>query len=156
MKRGLRILNRREVRDILEKVDEAYGCTLALEHAFLTDDKNRAFIIHRDVSAIDFEQLRINSMGLYFAEVNKYGEVRLTIEGSQIVGPLATKNVVGLSEEQVRAYFKGEEVDVEVGVEGQPFVLLRYKNDFFGAAKYKEGKVLNYLPKVHRTTELIL
>ncbi len=150
----LRILNSREIRDIVSKLEKQYGCTLAFDFAFLMDSNDKIFIVDRDVSQIDFEKLRINSVGLYFAEVTKNGEIRLTMEGSQIVGQFARKNVVDLDEGQVRRYFLGEEVAVETDASG--FVLLRFHGDLFGAAKYKEGKILNYLPKYHRTKELIL
>ena len=103
---------------------------------------------------IDFEQLHINSMGLYFADINKYDELRLSIEGSQLVGPHATKNILELNEEQVRAYFRSEEIPMDT--KDTPFVLLKYNADFFGTSKIKDKKLLNYLPKAHRTKELIL
>ena len=155
----LRILNTREIREIISKLEEQYGCALRAlqrDYAFLMDQKDKIYIISRDVDLIDFEKLRINSMGLYFAELGKGNQLRLTMEGSQIVGPHAVKSVVELNKEQVKQYFQGQEVDIAIDVEGQPFVLMKYKNDFFGAAKYKDGKILNYLPKVHRTMELIL
>ena len=152
--KSLRILNTREVRDIISKLEKQYDCVLAFDFAFLMDSNNKIFVVDRDAAQINFEKLRINSVGLYFAEVTKNGEIRLTMEGSQIVGPLARKNVVDLDEAQVRTYFFGEELIVEADVEG--FVLLRFHEDFFGAARYKDGKILNYLPKYHRTKELIL
>ena len=152
----LKILNSREVKDIMKKLDEQFGINHKLDYAFLMDQHNKIWLIHKDITLIDFEQLRINSMGLYFAEVNKYEEVRLTIEGSQLVGTFATKNVFVLDKEQVKKYFKGEEVPLQLDVEGSPFLLLKFGSDFFGCAKYKDGMLLNYLPKYHRTQELIV
>ena len=149
-----KVLNTRDVKDILKKLEDMYGFTGKLDYAFLVDTKDNIFIIGKDVALIDYEQLHINSMGLYFGEINKYKEFRLSLEGSQIIGPYATKNVLDLDEEQVRAYFKGG--DVPIVHENTGFVLLRHRGDYFGAAKVKDGKLLNYLPKVHRTKELIL
>ena len=150
----LRILNTRDAHEIIEKLEKQYGCSLTFDFAFLMDSNDKIFVVDRDAAQIDFEKLRINSVGLYFGEVTKNGEIRLTMEGSQIVGRFAQKNIVDLDEEQVRKYFLGEEIAVDANAAG--FVLLRFKGDFFGAAKYKEGKILNYLPKYHRTKELIL
>ena len=150
----LRILNTREVKEIMKKLEQQFGITYKLDYAFLLDQQQKIWLVHKDINLIDFEQLRINTIGLYFAEINKYGEIRLTIEGSQIVGQFATKNVVVLDEKDVRLYFKGE--DVPMDVEGSPFLLLKFRDDFFGCAKYKDGELLNYLPKVHRTQELVL
>ncbi|MBI4153354.1 hypothetical protein HY497_02425 [Candidatus Woesearchaeota archaeon] len=152
----LAILNSRDVKGILKKLDEQFGIHCTLDYAFLMDQHKKIWLIHKDVNLVDFEQLRINSMGLYFAEINKYGEIRLTIEGSQLVGKLASKNVLILGKEQVKQYFKGEDVPVHLDVCGSPFLLLRFGDDFFGCAKLKEGVLLNYLPKVQRTQELIV
>src|SRR3989344_9409570 len=100
-----KVLNTRDVKDILKKLEDMYGFTGKLDYAFLVDTKNNIFIIGKDVALIDYEQLHINSMGLYFGEINKYKEFRLSLEGSQIIGPYALKNVLDLDEEQVRAYF---------------------------------------------------
>lgn len=156
MKSNLHILNSREVRSLLGQLEKQYGCVLELDYVFLQSDKDKIFIINRDIEMIDFEQLRINSLGLYFCEISKGGELRLTMEGSQLVGRYARKNVAELSEEQVRTYFRGQEVDWNNPTDGQPFLILKFWNDFFGAAKCKDGKILNYLPKIHRTTELML
>ncbi len=156
MKPKLHILNSREVRVIVEKLEEQYGCTLKLDYVFLKNQDDRIFIIGRDVELIDYDELRINTLGLYFGEISKNGEVRLTIEGSQMIGMHAQKNVVELPVEHVRAYFQGKEIELSLDIKGQPFVLLKYRTDFFGAAKYKDGTILNYLPKVHRTTELMI
>lgn len=152
----LHILNSREARDVLKKIEEQYGCLMHLDYSLLMDHDHHVFILHPDAAAIDFDKIRINSVGLYFAEVTKNGEIRLTLEGSQIVGPHARKNIVELTEAQARNYFRGEEVKLDVTVSGAPFLLLKLKDDFFGAAKYKDGLLLNYLPKYHRTKELIL
>ena len=150
----LRILNTRDAHEIIEKLEKQYDCELSFDFAFLMDSNEKIFVVDRDAAQIDFAKLRLNSVGLYFGEVTKNGEIRLTMEGSQIVGRFAQKNIVDLDERQVRKYFLGEEISGSFDVSG--FVLLRFRGDFFGAAKYKEGKILNYLPKYHRTKELIL
>jgi NOL1/NOP2/fmu family ribosome biogenesis protein len=158
MKR-LTILNTREVKEIITNLEEYYDCSLKTfqkEYAFLKNQKNNIFIVTRDVELIDFEKLRINTMGLYFAEINRHGEIRLSLEGSQLIGPKAKSNVLELTEEQVREYFQGHEIEMVIKTDDAPLLLIKFKKDFFGAAKYKDGTLLNYLPKIHRTQELIL
>jgi len=156
----LKILNTRESRDIIDKIEAQYGCKMVFNGSLLRDSKDNIYLISREIDKIKFENLRINSMGLYLGEINKFQQFRLSIEGSQIVGVKAKKNVIELTEAQVKQYFHSEEIiltsEQQASVSGEPFLLLKYKNDFFGAAKYKDGKILNYLPKVHRTEELIM
>src|SRR3989338_9709821 len=102
----LKILNSKEIKEILKLIESHWGAKLKLEYAFLRNPKNRIFIVNKDIGKINFSQLRINSIGLYFCEIDKLG-IRLSIEGSQIVGPKAVKNIVEINEEQTKQWFKG-------------------------------------------------
>lgn len=154
----LHIMNTREVKDVLEKLESYYGCDIMdmrSEYGFLIDQDDHIFLVSRDIEKIDLAKLRINSVGMYFAEINKYKEIRLTIEASQLIGPKAAKNVFDINSEDLKEYFKGKEI--AIGEEyGNTMLLIRSGKDFFGAAKCKDGTLLNYLPKVHRTKEIIL
>ena len=59
------------------------------------------------------------------------------------------KNVVDFDEKEVKAYFAGVDVVKDLGKENR-LMLLRYEQDVFGCAKYKEGKIINFMPKIHR------
>ena len=93
----LKILNNKEVKQIFELIERQWGARIKLDYGFLKNNKNRIFIISKDISKIDISKLRLNSVGMYFCETDKQG-IRLSIEGSQIVGPKATKNVIELNE----------------------------------------------------------
>ena len=49
----------------------------------------------------------------------------------------------------MKDYFSGIDLNKELGEENR-FVLLKYKEDVFGCAKYKENTIINFLPKIHR------
>ena len=83
-----------------------------------------------------------------FCEIDGKG-IRLSIEGSQIVGLKAAKNVVDLDEEETKRWFKGEDLEKECK-DCSGFVVLRHKNDFLGTGKYTNGKILNYVSKTRR------
>ncbi|MFH0868442.1 MAG: hypothetical protein V1831_03955 [Candidatus Woesearchaeota archaeon] len=143
----LKILNSKEIKEILKLIESQWGAKLKLDYAFLQNPKNRVFIVNRDISKIDFSKLRTNSIGIYFCEIDKLG-IRLSIEGSQIVGLKAAKNIVEITEEQAKQWFKGEDLEVERDYSG--FVIIKYNNDFLGTGKYKSRKVLNYVNKSRR------
>ena len=42
----------------------------------------------------------------------------------------------------------GNDIDKEFNVHG--FIILKYKKDFIGCGRYKEGKIFNYVPKERR------
>ncbi|MBI4140217.1 hypothetical protein HY485_00100, partial [Candidatus Woesearchaeota archaeon] len=104
------------------------------------------------VDQIDFSKLRINSIGLYFAEFRN-NELRLSIEGSQIIGPKATKNVVELNNDELKQWLRGEDLEKECDENG--FVIIKHGNDYLGCGKIKEGKVLNFVPKARRLMNIV-
>ena len=144
----LKILNSKEIKEILKLIEKQWGAKLKLDYAFLKNPKNRVFIINKeDISKIELEKLRINSIGMYFCEIDKLG-IRLSIEGSQIIGKKAEKNIVEINEEQAKQWFKGEDLEIRGNYSG--FVIIKHNNDFLGNGKYKDGKILNYVSKSRR------
>jgi NOL1/NOP2/fmu family ribosome biogenesis protein len=143
----LKILNSKEIKEILKLIENQWNAKLKLNYAFLKNNKNRVFIVNKDISKIDFSKLRTNSIGMYFCEIDNLG-IRLSIEGSQIVGPKAAKNTAEITGSQVKQWLKGEDLEVDGDYEG--FVIIRNNNAFLGSGKYKENKILNYVSKSRR------
>jgi len=150
----LKILNKKEIKKIFSLIKKQWDADAKVEHAFLQDNKGKLFIVNRDVSRIDLSRLRVNSIGMYFGLVCG-GEIRLSIEGSQMIGPFAKKNVADLDKKKAKRWLAGEDIDYSRKEKG--FVLIRSGNDFFGTGKIKENKILNFIPKPRRLkiTEII-
>ncbi len=144
----LKILNSKEIKEIYGLIEKQWGAKIKLDYGFLRNQKNRVFVINKDISAIDTSKLRLNSVGMYFCEFDSLG-IRLSIEGSQIIGPRAAKNIVELSEEETKMWFKGEDIEKECK-DCRGFVILKNKNDFMGTGKYTNKKILNYVSKTRR------
>ena len=143
-----KILNSKEIKETMRLVKEQWGADLKLDFGFLQNTKNRIFIINREISGIDLSKLRVNSVGMYFCEVDSKG-IRLSIEGSQLIGLYATKNVVELNKEETMQWLKGEELQKECeGCSG--FVIIRHGKDCIGTGKYSKGRILNYVGKTRR------
>ena len=144
----LKILNSREIKEIYELIENQWGAKIKIDAGFLKNSKNRIFIINKDISKIDTSKLRINSAGMYFCEIDSRG-IRLSIEGSQIIGHKAAKNVVELNEEEKIRWLKGEDLEKECS-DCSGFVIIKHMNDFLGTGKYAHGKILNYVSKTRR------
>ena len=84
---------------------------------------------------------------MYFCELGK--EIRLSIEGSQLVGPKATKNIAEITEQQAKQWLKGEDLEIKDN-HYSGFIIIKHDNYFLGAGKYKENKILNYVGKSRR------
>jgi len=91
-------------------------------------------------------KLRINSLGLYFGKIEKDG-LRLSIEGSQLIGNKSKKNVIKLDDNQVKEWMAGEVLEIK---DYKGFVIIKHKNDFLGCGKAKEDRILNFVPKTRR------
>ena len=124
----LKILNSKEIKEIIKLIEKQWGAKLKLDYGFLKNNKNRVFIISKDISKIDISKLRLNSVGMYFCEVDNLG-IRLSIEGSQLVGPKAVKNIIELSEEETKKWFKGEDIEKECK-DCNGFVILKHNKRF--------------------------
>ena len=143
----LKILNNKEIKGILKLLDNQFGFKEKFDYVFLMSSKNKIYLVNKNIGEIDIEKLRIDAIGLYFGELN-HGELRLSIEGSQIIGKKASKNIVELDKKESELWSMGNDLDKEVDVSG--FVILKHKKDFIGCGKYKEGKIFNYVPKERR------
>jgi len=148
----LKILNKKEIKEILNSIDKQWGAKIELNYAFLKNPKNKIFIVNKDISNIDLSKLRINSFGMYFCELNPAG-IRLSIEASQIIGPKATNNVAEVSKAQTKQWIKGEDLEIKGNYSG--FLIIKHKNDYLGTGKYKDGKILNYVSKSRRISTVI-
>ena len=148
----LKILNNKEIKEIYELIEKQWGAKIKLDYGFLKNNKNRVFVVSKDIAKIDISKLRLNSVGMYFCEMDNLG-IRLSIEGSQFVGPKATKNAVELDEDETRRWFKGEDLEKTCG-NCSGFVVLRNKNAFLGNGKYANGRILNYVAKTRRVNAM--
>jgi len=143
-----KILNSKEIKKILNWLKEQYGIKeLKIDRAFLKNNKDKIFLISKDISELQTRNIRLNLIGMYFAKEVKDG-IRLSIEGSQLIGPKAKKNIIDLDEKQLDDWLNGQDVEYETDSKG--FVIIRYNNDFYGVGTAKEGKILNYVPKDRR------
>jgi len=146
---NLKILNSKEKKEILKMLEKQFGFKQKLDYVFLKNNKDKIFIVNKDFSEIDLSKLRINSVGLYFArQINN--DIRLSIEGSQIIGKKASKNIIELSKEEMMDWLRGNDLNKET--KSKEFVLLKHENDFLGSGKCAEGKILNYVPKARRVS----
>lgn len=150
---SLTILNTREVKKIKELLISQFGYALQEDYAYLKNDKDKIFLVNKDAAKLDWKKLIIDKMGLYFAE-DKETEIRLSKEGAQLLASEAKKkkkivNMVELTKEEAKAYFQGQDLQKDVGAHSK-MILLQYEDNILGCAKYKEGNILNFLPKTYR------
>ena len=144
---NLKILNKKQVKEILAIIKKQWGCSPKLDYVFLMNEKNRLYIVNKDMNRIDLSKLRINSLGMYFGELRNK-ELRLTIEATQLIGKHAKKNIIELNDKEARQWLKGFDLDKKTKEKG--FVILKHNDDFLGTGKCNNNRIFNYVPKTRR------
>lgn len=148
MREHLRIFTAKEKREVLREINEHFSSDFSTECVMLENNKNRIFLLNRDLEKVDEKKLRINNLGLYFCTREKDG-FRLSIEGSQLVNP--KKNFYETSNEEAKKWIAGENITVKDELNG--YVIVKYKDDAIGCGKFKSGEIINAVPKDRRIKE---
>ena len=145
----------KDLKEFYKLLEKQYGFTEKLDFLWFRNEKQKIFIMSRDLVRVNFENVRINSLGLYFAQL-KDGTLRLSVEGSRIVGPKSSR-VIDLNASQITAWIKGEDVELlPEQVNEDAFFIVRSGKDYFGSGKVSVEKsmLFNYYPKARRISEL--
>jgi len=148
MQRELNFLKNKQVKELLQLINNRWSVELDWgdKYYFLKNFKNKIFIVNKDINKVEFEKLRIDKLGLYVAELKN--ELRLSIEGSQMIGPFAKKNIIELTEDQMIYWMQGN--DLEIKGEYSGFVILKHEEYYLGSGKYSDGVIVNHVPKARR------
>ena len=141
----LRIMNTREKKQVVKLIKEQFGCDYDFEEVFISS-KNKLFITTKDIAKVNLDELRINNLGLYFGEL--YDCLRLSMEGAQIIGRLAKKNVLELNDSNAARWLAGENIELNTEMHG--YVIVKNKDDILGCGKVSKNKLYNYVPKERR------
>jgi len=145
---NLKILNTRDVKKIHEQLNKQFGYKKKLDYAFLKSARGRIYLVTRDIAEINFEELNIDTVGFYFATEDDSGELRLTIEGSQLVGPNAKHNVLELSDGLFKLWFAGHDIETKEELKG--YVIIKNNNDYYSCGRIVNGTLRNFVPKTRR------
>lgn len=144
----LRKLSHSEVKEILSVIEKTYGIKkISLPYYFYTNNKFRIYIVSKSFDEEQLKHLRIQNVGLYFANFEEK-QLRLTIEGSQLIGPEATTNVVDITEKELVEWMRGETLQKTITDKG--FVIIRCGNDYYGCGRKSGEGMANFIPKSRR------
>ena len=152
----IHFLTAKHSRELLGRISEQWGG----DHTYLLDDyalaqtnEGKVYRISRDVEKMSLEHKKLNTVGMYLADVDEHN-VRLSIEGAQLVGKNADKNILELDEAHARQWLAGMEVETRTELQG--FVIVKFKQDIIGCGRVGKGTLYNFVPKNRRVKELLL
>jgi NOL1/NOP2/fmu family ribosome biogenesis protein len=141
----LNALNSKEKKVLFKLINSQWGCDFSSDEIFYRSRKDKVYLLS-DFDSELVNTVKIDRLGVYFGTFMNAG-FRLSIEGSQIIGPVAKKNVLELDDIQFSNWFAGEDLDIE-GNNG--IHIIKNKNDFFGCGIIKNGNLNNYITKSRR------
>lgn len=70
------------------------------------------------------------------------------MDGAQLLGSLATKQVIELDDDQAETWLKGEPINYKAEHKG--YVIVVNKGDILGCGSISEGVLHSFVPKVRR------
>jgi len=96
--------------------------------------------------------LPLNSVGMNFGKLKRNDKINLTVEGSQMVGAKANKNVVFLDKGSYEKFMGGSDIKLEkeINCECHNFVIVKFGEDVLGSSLFTEEGIKNLLPKSRR------
>lgn len=138
--------------NVTDSLEEWYGTSFVTPDEILVENKEQLSVFHSDVLLLP---LPVNPYlsGMPFAKTTTHGFPRISHEMATLRGHLATKQVLTLSEADLKASLKGTNVKVESSGCEDGDVLLAVKFDalekpiIVGRGMLKAGTVLNRLPR---------
>jgi len=147
MKNQIIILNSKERKLIRKQLEEQFGIKKIPEKVyFCVSEKDNVYITNKELFDLDHFLLRVSSFGLLFGTYTKDG-FQLSIEGSQLIGNQASKNVLEVNTKQKELWLSGKDIEVDTSKIENQQIILKQDDDFFGVGKAKKNKIKNTLPK---------
>jgi len=134
-----------ERMEILKLLEEQFGIDVGEmeKYRFLVSSNERIFIL----SCSGYPEIKDKYfMGCYFGKKERDG-LRLSIEGSQIVGTHAKKGIVDITYDECVRWMSGEDITRE-GVTG--YVILKWKDLILGCGKGNGRYIKNWIPADRR------
>ncbi len=139
------ILNKKEVKNLLKVFEKQFGFSSNLDYLFFKA-KDKIYILSKKFGEVDLRGVNVANKGLYFCKIEKSG-IRLSIEGSQLIGDRCSKGVYSLNEEEFKKWMTGEDVEANVS---EKFLIMKYKEDYLGCGIFAKGEILNFVAKGRR------
>jgi len=149
----MKVLEKEEVENLERMIEKNYGTRVGLnQFLVLFGSEEKIWLASKEIMNLDMRKFPVNSIGMNFGKIKRNDKVNLTIEGSQMVGKLATKNTVALDEQEAQKFMQGSDVkpQQEINCEYHNFVIVKSGEDVLGSSPLTEEGLQNLLPKSRR------
>ena len=148
----IKVLNKNEKEKFVRQLNEQFWIK-EIEGNIARFGKERIILYSAEISEKEIQTLdrfaRVEGVGVYFAKFDeKTNDIRLSIEGTQLLKNQITKNIFELDEKQAEEWMMGQDLNIATGKKG--FFIIKFKEDLLGTGKISENKISNFIPKSRR------
>jgi NOL1/NOP2/fmu family ribosome biogenesis protein len=146
----IQILNSKQRHEIARSLKEQFEIS-QIPGKIMKLGEEKLFLFTGDATDEEIKTIEeivpVERLGVYFAKLI-HDDVKLSIEGTQILGSQINKNILEVDDEQARKWMEGQELNIKTG--HRNFLVIKYKDNFMGCGKASEEKVGNFVPKMRR------
>lgn len=146
----IKILNDFEKKEIEKKLKEKFKIE-KIDGIIIRKGKDRLFLFSGDIEKKEIEKIQeitiIERIGIYFAKIVDK-EIKLSIEGVEILKNQIKKNIFEINDEQTIKWMKGENLEIKIPERG--FIIIKNKDYFLGSGKVSYERIGNFIPKSRR------
>ncbi len=134
-------------QEVWNLLETQFGIPQPTNYRLLRSGRKRIRIISKDAFPMVSKIPCTGHVGLYFGEYTPYA-IRLTMDGAQLMGSFATKQIVILTRDQANAWLQGESIEYED--ERHNYVIVKHNEDILGCGRLSGGVLHSYVPKSRR------
>jgi NOL1/NOP2/fmu family ribosome biogenesis protein len=140
-------LDERWEDDTWQLLEHQFGVKRQPACRLLRSGQYRIRIISQNAYELVSQMPRVEMAGLYVGECRPNG-IRLSLDGAQLFGPQAVRQVLPLAADQAAAWLRGESAEVESSQTG--YVIVTHDSDILGCGSLSGNRLHNFLPKDRR------
>lgn len=149
-----KILDEKDIKKIEEIIERNYGCRFGMQsyNAFITSEE-KIWLVSKSIDFGLFKKIkRCYRIGIYFGKLKRNNKIKLSIEGANLIGKNASKNIAILNDKEAIKFIEGYDVKADelINCELNNFVLIKHKDDVLGVGILRQGHIENLTPKARR------
>lgn len=145
-----RFLSNNETKKLKEIIRKNYTCKLP-DFVFFETSKEKIWVCNEYVKQFLKFLPNVKFFGVFFGKLKRNKKIQLSLEGSQIVGKNATKNIIEfLNLSDLEKYIKEGKIPQKIrrNAEVHNFPIVKFNNYFAGSiCLISENEIKSFFPK---------
>jgi len=148
----IKILNRKEKKEIEKKTEKQFGIK-SLPYLLFQTNKGKIRGYSGNLSREEIQTLlktvNIEINGIYLFNLEQDGQLRISHDAVSLFKDKITKNIIEINEEQADKFLHGEDIYID-DQETKSIVVLKFQDNLVGSGKLSQGRITNFVPKERR------